>query len=161
MLRIVVRAPRSSGKMVLMFVLENKCNFCFSCCITLVSCYLGVSVNKLASHQFPAGKFVMAERLERWNRQPSPGPDFPPGGVLGRGAVVGLHRRQGCGQLPLPGRHPALAGIQLRLTSLVLAGCASAPVPACPPPMTFVTRPARLWGALPSGSPQHGGFARL
>lgn len=106
------RAP--SGKMV--FILGSKCNFCFSCSITLVSRYFDVSVNKLASHQFPASKFVIEEGPERWSWQLSPGLDFPPrpggvlgGGVLGGGAVVGLPRRQGCGQPPPPGRHPALA----------------------------------------------------
>lgn len=127
MLRILGWAPRFSGKMVLMFILGNKCNFCFSCFISLVSWYLGILVNKLASHQFPDSKFVIEEGLERWSWQPSPGLDFPPGGVLGRGVVVGLPRRQGCRQLPLPGRHPALPCVTGP------AGCASAPVPACPP----------------------------
>lgn len=160
MLRIVVRAPRSSGKMALMFILENKCNFCFSRCITLVSCYLGVSVDKLASHQFPAGKFVMAEGLERWNRQPSPGLDFPPG------VCSAVARWLGCTGGRAAGSSHCPAGIQPWLASSSASRHWSRLVVQVPlyrraPPVTFVTRPARLWGALPSGSPQHGGFARL
>lgn len=115
MLRILGWAPCSSGKMVLMFILGNKCNFFFPRFITLVSRYLGILVNKLASHQFPASKFVIEEGLEWWSQQPSPGLDFPPGvcsaaarwlGCAGGRAAGSSHCPAGVQPWPVPSSAP-------------------------------------------------------
>jgi len=128
MLRILGWAPHSSGKMVLRFILGNEYNFCFSRSLTLVSRYLGISVNKLGSQQFPVSKFVTEEGLGWWGRQLTL--NFPPRVVLGCGLLVGLPRRQGCRQLPLPGR-PASSPARVTVTGP--SGCVNGPIPACPP----------------------------
>lgn len=143
-------ALQSSCKMVLVFILGSKCNFCFSCSLTLVSWYLDASVEKPASHHFPGNKFVVEEGLSWWSWQPSPALDFPLGCAQWRHAGWAAWGQE-FRQVPPPGVHPGLARIQLCLRHCP-AGYASAPV-------TGVTRSGfhnhagRALGALPSTPP--------
>lgn len=107
MLRTLGWALQSSCKMMLIFIFGNKCNFFFSHSVTLVLWYLGASVKKSASHQFPGNIFVIEEGLARWSWQPSPGLDFPP--WVCSVAARWLEAAPTSWWPSSPGRHPAVS----------------------------------------------------